>query len=156
MRSPPGSGFNSPSGNSDSTSSCHKLWPPSSHRQEDLGPQGWRGLLEVRRGGAEPRVCGIGQGRTRLLTPLDRSRIQGLVWPRQLLAGSHSELPSCHFSPSTPSDHRGEQRRGRKRRTEAFSLGVAPTRACCPTGTPTMPARSQAVASTVGGHQIPT
>ena len=101
MRSPPGLGFNSPSGNSDPTSSRCKLWPPSlqphgplrsakppSHRQDDLGPQGWRGLLGVRRGGAEPRVRGIGQGRTRLLTPQNRSRIQGLMWPHQLLAGS--------------------------------------------------------------------
>ena len=101
MRSPPGLGFNSPSGNSDPTSSRCKLWPPSlqphgplrsakppSHRQDDLGPQGWRGLLGVRRGGAEPRVRGIGQGRTRLLTPQNRSRIQGLMWPHQLLAPS--------------------------------------------------------------------
>lgn len=34
---------------------------------------------------------------------------------------------------------------------EAFSLGEAQTRACCLMGTPTMPARSQAAASTVVG-----
>lgn len=118
MRSPPGLGFNSPSGNSDPTSSRCKLWPPSlqphgplksakppSHRQDNLGPQGWRGLLGVHGGGTEPRVRGIGQGRTRLPTPLNRSRIQGLMWPHQLLAGSPfrtalmSSLPVHTFGP---------------------------------------------------------